>query len=55
MNSCHRSEAKSAIDEAMVALHEIGAIDDQSMRELDDSCLKRVEPSEASEVGGQED
>ncbi|BCU05544.1 transcriptional regulator [Allochromatium tepidum] len=35
----YRSEALASIHETMEALHELGAIDKQTMREFDDSCL----------------
>jgi len=40
----YRSEAGAAIHETMEALHEIGAIDKQTMREFDESCLTPVTP-----------
>jgi putative transcriptional regulator len=40
----YRSEAYAAIHETMEALHEVGAIDKQTMREFDDSCLTPVLP-----------
>ncbi|GHU08736.1 transcriptional regulator [Betaproteobacteria bacterium] len=40
----YRSEAFAAIHETMEALHEVGAIDKQTMREFDDSCLTPVLP-----------
>ena len=36
--------ARASIHETMEARHEVGAIDDQTMREFDDSCLTPVEP-----------
>ena len=38
----YRSEALAAIHETMEALHDIGAIDKQTMREFDDACLTPV-------------
>jgi putative transcriptional regulator len=38
----YRSDALSAIHETMEALHEIGAVDKQTMREFDDACLTPV-------------
>ena len=35
----YRSEAFAAIHETMEGLHEVGAIDKQTMREFDESCL----------------
>jgi len=37
-----RSEALAAIHETMAALHDVGAIGKQTMREFDDSCLTPV-------------
>ena len=39
----YRSDAFAAIHETMEALHEIGAVDKQTMREFDDACLTPVE------------
>ena len=38
----YRGDTFVAIHEAMEALHEIGAVDKQTMRELDDACLTPV-------------
>ncbi|NBO95189.1 MAG: DNA-binding transcriptional regulator [Betaproteobacteria bacterium] len=38
----YRSDAFAAIHETMEALHDIGAIDKQTMREFDDACLTPV-------------
>ena len=38
----YRSDAFAAIHETMEALHEIGAVDKQTMREFDDTCLTPV-------------
>ena len=35
----YRSDAFAAIHETMEALHDVGAIDKQTMREFDDTCL----------------
>ena len=40
----YRSEAHAAIHETMEALHEVGAIDKQTMREFDASCLTPALP-----------
>ncbi|WP_322996684.1 DNA-binding transcriptional regulator [Castellaniella sp.] len=40
----YRSEAYAAIHETMEALHEVGVIDKQTMREFDESCLTPVQP-----------
>ena len=45
MNSIKRSSSKryfAAIHETIEALHEIGAVDKQTMREFDDACLTPV-------------
>lgn len=39
----YRSDALASIHETMAALHEVGAIDKQTMREFDDTCLTPVE------------
>ena len=38
----YRGDAFAAIHETMEALHDIGAVDKQTMREFDDTCLTRV-------------
>ncbi|MHB1529512.1 MAG: helix-turn-helix domain-containing protein [Acidiferrobacteraceae bacterium] len=38
----YRSEAFAAIHETMEALHEVGAVDKQTMREFDATCLTPV-------------
>jgi len=40
----YRSEAYAAIHETMEALQEVGAIDKQTMREFDESCLTPAQP-----------
>ena len=42
MTKKYRSDAFAAIHETMEALHDIGAIDKQTMREFDDACLTPV-------------
>jgi putative transcriptional regulator len=44
MTKKYRSEAYAAIHETMQALQEVGAIDKQTMREFDESCLTPVLP-----------
>ena len=39
----YRSDAMASIHETMEALHEVGVIDKQTMREFDDACLTPVE------------
>ncbi|WPL17354.1 Antitoxin igA-2 [Thiorhodovibrio winogradskyi] len=40
----YRSDAMASLHETMEALHQVGAIDKQTMREFDDACLTPVEP-----------
>ena len=40
----YRSDAMASIHETMEALHEVGAIGKQTMREFDDVCLTPIEP-----------
>jgi len=44
MGKQYGSDALASIHETMEALHEVGAIDKQTMREFDDTCLTPVEP-----------
>lgn len=46
----YRSEAFAAIHETMEALHEVGAVDKQTMREFDEACLTPVRPLEPVEI-----
>ena len=39
----YRSDALAAIHETMEALHEVGAVDRQTMREFDATCLTPIE------------
>lgn len=43
MSKKYRSDAFAAIHETMEALHDVGAINKQTMREFDASCLTPVE------------
>ena len=43
MSKKYRSEAFAAIHETMEALHDVGAINKQTMREFDKTCLSPVE------------
>lgn len=43
MSKKYRSEALAAIHETMEALHDVGAINKQTMREFDEACLSPVE------------
>ena len=46
----YRSNALAAIHETMEALHEVGAIDKQTMREFDAACLTPVQVLSADEI-----
>lgn len=46
----YRSEAFAAIHETMEALHEVGAVDKQTMREFDEACLTPVRPLQPVEI-----
>jgi putative transcriptional regulator len=50
MTKKYRSKAFAAIHETMEALHEVGAIDKQTMREFDDACLTPVQPLAPEEI-----
>lgn len=44
MGKKYRSDAMAAVHETMEALHRVGAINKQTMREFDDACLTPVQP-----------
>ena len=46
----YRSEAFAAIHETMEALHQVGAIDKQTMREFDEASLTAVQPLTPEEI-----
>ena len=46
----YRSDAFTAIHETMEALHDVGAIDKQTMREFDDACLTPVQVLSPEEI-----
>lgn len=46
----YRSEAHAAIHETMEALHEVGALDKQTMREFDEASLTPVHPLTPEEI-----
>jgi putative transcriptional regulator len=50
MSKKYRSEAMAAIHETMEALHEVGAIDKQTMRRFDVACLTPVRPLKPKEI-----
>lgn len=50
MISPYFSEALASVHQTMEALHDIGAIDKQTLREFDDSCLTPVQPMSPDEI-----
>lgn len=50
MTKKYRSGALASIHETMEALHEVGAVDKQTMREFDDACLTPVEALTPEEI-----
>jgi len=50
MSKKYRSYAMIAIHETMEALHEVGAIDKQTMRRFDDACLTPIHPLKPQEI-----
>jgi putative transcriptional regulator len=46
----YRSEAMASIHETMESLHDIGAVDKQTMREFDDACLTPVQQLSPEEI-----
>ncbi|MBV8048553.1 MAG: DNA-binding transcriptional regulator [Paludibacterium sp.] len=46
----YQSDALAAIHETMEALHEIGAVDKQTMREFDEACLVPVPSMSPEEI-----
>lgn len=46
----YRSDAFAAIHETMEALHEIGTINKQTMREFDEMCLTPIHPLGPEEI-----
>jgi len=46
----YRSRPLAAVHETMEALHEIGAINKQTMREFDEACLTPVQELTAEEI-----
>jgi len=50
MSKKYRSEAMAAVHETMQALHEVGAIDNQTMRHFDDACLTPIRPLKPKEI-----
>jgi putative transcriptional regulator len=50
MSKKYRSDAFAAIHETMESLHEIGAVDKQTMREFDEACLTSVHVLSPEEI-----
>ena len=50
MTKKYRSEALAAIHETMEALHDVGAVNKQTMRELDEACLTPVHPMQPEQI-----
>ncbi|CBL47197.1 Predicted transcriptional regulator [gamma proteobacterium HdN1] len=50
MEKKYKSDAFAAIHETVEALHEIGAVDKQTMREFDDACLTPVQVLSPEEI-----
>jgi putative transcriptional regulator len=50
MTKKYRSEALAAVHETMEALHEIGAVDKQTMRDFDAACLVPVHSLKPDEI-----
>ena len=46
----YRSDAMAAIHETMEALHEVGAVDKQTMRHFDEACLTPVQSLSAKQI-----
>ena len=46
----YRSNPLAAVHETMEALHEVGAIDKQTMRDFDAACLTPVQTLSATEI-----
>ena len=50
MNKKYKSDAMAAIHETMQALHDVGAIDKQTMRSFDVACLTPIRPLKPKEI-----
>ena len=46
MSKKYKSDAMAAIHETMEALHQVGAIDKQTMRRFDEACLTPISSQE---------
>ena len=50
MSKKYRSEAMASIHETMEALHDIGAIEKQTMRQFDEACLTSIRPLKPEDI-----
>ena len=50
MTKKYRSDAMAVIHETMESLHEVGAIDKQTMRQFDEACLTPIHPLTPEEI-----
>jgi putative transcriptional regulator len=50
MTKKYRSDAFAAIHETMEALHEVGTIDKQTMRQFDEACLTPIQVLSPDEI-----
>lgn len=50
MKKRYRSSAAEAVHEAMKDLHDIGLLDQKTMREFDASCLSPIEPLSGRQI-----
>ncbi len=50
MSRKYRSDAMAAIHETMQAIHDVGAIDKQTMRRFDNACLTPIRPLLPEEI-----
>ncbi len=50
MSKKYRSDAMAAIHETAEALHDVGAIDKQTMRRFDHACLTPIRPLKPKEI-----
>lgn len=50
MTKKYRSDAMAAIHETMESLHEVGAINKQTMRQFDEACLTPIHPLTPEEI-----
>ena len=46
----YRSDAMAAIHETMAALHDVGAVDKQTMRRFDSACLTPIRPLKPKQI-----